>query len=210
LSGPRVSVSASARSARGNPDPLLRIRRLLSYPEQSEMFANRLRKNWKRLRRWSRKESVSCYRLYDADLPEYAAALDLYEEALHVQEYLAPSSVNVQQAENRLRDLVLIASEVLDLEPDCVFVKVRKRQRGSEQYERLERQDAQLVVGEGGHRFFVNPGRLLGYWPVFGPPQNAGAAATAGVGTRLSQPFLLHGFSDGLRGQRRRAKHHQH
>ena len=60
----------------------------------AEMFANRLRKNLRHLGKWARREGVTCYRVYDADLPEYAVAVDLYEAWAHVQEYAAPPTVD--------------------------------------------------------------------------------------------------------------------
>ena len=68
------------------------------------MFANRLRKNLQTLGRWSRREGVDCYRLYDADMPEYAVAVDWYQGWVHVQEYAPPPSVDALQARRRLRD----------------------------------------------------------------------------------------------------------
>ena len=58
------------------------------------MFANRLRKNLKRLEPWARRNGVGCLRLYDADLPEYNVAIDRYESWLHVQEYAPPAKVD--------------------------------------------------------------------------------------------------------------------
>ena len=70
---------------------------------EAEMFANRLRKNQKHLRGWLSREGIHCYRLYDADLPEYAVAVDIYEDRVHVQEYAPPSTVDPVRARRRLR-----------------------------------------------------------------------------------------------------------
>lgn len=126
-----------------------------------EMLANRLRKNARRLRRWIRREGVTCYRLYDGDLPEYAVAIDLYEEYVHVQEYQAPSSVDPARAQARLRDVMDAVAEVLGAPSERVFFKVRRRQRGTDQYGRLSARDDLREVGEGGLRFLVDfAGRL--------------------------------------------------
>lgn len=126
-----------------------------------DMLADRLRKNLRRLRRWTRREGVTCYRLYAADLPEYAVAIDLYEQWVHVQEYQAPSSVDPARAQARLRDVMDAVSEVLEAPSDRVFLKVRRRQRGASQYERLAPRDDLHEVSEGGLRFLVDfTGRL--------------------------------------------------
>src|SRR5262249_5823189 len=91
-----------------------------------------------------------------ADLPEYAVAVDLYGDAAHVQEYECPPTVDPRAAEQRLHDVMATVSSVLGIAPADVHLKVRKRQRGLEQYEKLGDQHAEKIVHEGGHRFLVN------------------------------------------------------
>jgi 23S rRNA (guanine2445-N2)-methyltransferase / 23S rRNA (guanine2069-N7)-methyltransferase len=124
-----------------------------------EMFANRLRKNLKTLGRWARREGIDCYRLYDADLPEFALVIDLYRgERLwaHVQEYRAPSTVDPLRADARLHAALGLIPEVLDIPPEQVFFKVRERQRGSDQYEKLDDAGLFYPVREGHCQFLVN------------------------------------------------------
>jgi formamidopyrimidine-DNA glycosylase len=120
------------------------------------MFANRLRKNLRHLGRWARREEVTCWRVYDADLPEYAVAVDRYEDAVHVQEYQAPQTVDPERAEARLRDAMAVVPSVLEVDPAQVFLKVRRRQRGPEQYGKQAEARAERVVREAGCRFLVN------------------------------------------------------
>lgn len=120
------------------------------------MFANRLRKNLRLLGKWARREGVTCYRLYDADMPEYAIAVDLYGRWAHVQEYAAPGTVAPARAEARLREAMAVLPEVLDIPPGNVVLKVRRRQKGPAQYERQAMTGDFHEVGEGGLRFLVN------------------------------------------------------
>jgi 23S rRNA (guanine2445-N2)-methyltransferase / 23S rRNA (guanine2069-N7)-methyltransferase len=124
--------------------------------EGGEMFANRLQKNLKHLKKWAKREGVSCFRVYDADLPEYAVAVDLYEDAACVAEYAPPSTVDPRAAEARLNDVRALVPEVLGVAPESLFVKLRRRQRPEEQYGRQAEAGAVRVVHEGGHRFEVN------------------------------------------------------
>lgn len=131
---------------------------------ESSMFANRIRKNVKRLRKWIRSEGITCYRVYDADMPEYAVAVDLYEGAgpdegvrwAYVAEYAPPKTVDEAGAQRRLAEVLTTLPEVLDVDPDRVVLKVRKRQRGSEQYERGAERSTRHVVAEGGLLFGVD------------------------------------------------------
>ena len=105
---------------------------------------------------------MTCFRVYDADLPEYAAAVDLYEEAgtgrrlAHVQEYAPPASIDPEAAALRLDEIVGVIPDVFGVAPDDVAVKVRRRQRGHAQYERQAATGEFIEVAEGGLRFLVN------------------------------------------------------
>jgi len=120
------------------------------------MFANRLRKNLRHLGKWARREAVTCYRVYDADLPEYALAVDLYEGWAHVQEYAAPATVDPARAQARLTDAMAVIPDVLEFPADRVVLKVRRRQKGLRQYERQAATGQFREVHEGGLRFLVN------------------------------------------------------
>ena len=120
------------------------------------MFANRLRKNRKQLQKWAKKNSVSCYRLYDADMPEYAVAVDYYEGWVHVAEYAAPSKVDPDAAEKRLQEVMAAIPVALDVSPKYVVLKQRRRQRGSSQYEKRSETGEFFEIKEGQAKLLVN------------------------------------------------------
>jgi 23S rRNA (guanine2445-N2)-methyltransferase / 23S rRNA (guanine2069-N7)-methyltransferase len=126
------------------------------------MLANRLRKDLKSIGGWARREKIDCYRLYDADLPEYAAAVDLYREEepeglfAIVQEYEAPATIDPDKARLRLAEILETVTAVLDLPPDRVILKVRRRQRGRAQYEKMADEGRFHAVREGESTFLVN------------------------------------------------------
>ncbi|MCL6269785.1 bifunctional 23S rRNA (guanine(2069)-N(7))-methyltransferase RlmK/23S rRNA (guanine(2445)-N(2))-methyltransferase RlmL [Sansalvadorimonas sp. 2012CJ34-2] len=128
----------------------------VSLGKGAEMFANRLRKNLKQLQKWARKEKIECYRAYDADMPEYAVAIDLYRDKVLVQEYKAPASIDEQKAQERLHDVLQAIPSVLPVKPDQVFLKQRSRQSGKSQYRRLASEKQHFEVLEGGCKFLVN------------------------------------------------------
>ena len=131
------------------------VPRVLS--QGGQMVANRLRKNLKRLTPWLRREDVTCYRVYDADIPEYAAAIDVYEGRLHIAEYAAPKEIPEQKAAERFAQLVEGAREVFEVgAAEEIAVKQRLRQKGREQYQRLETTRERIVVREGRVKVLVN------------------------------------------------------
>ena len=106
----------------------------------SDQFARRLAKVARLRAKWARREDVSCYRVYDADLPDYAVAIELYEGSempgrwLQISEYAAPRGVDPELARRRLLDVLAIAPRVLGVRPSDVSVRVRTRSRGGSQY----------------------------------------------------------------------------
>jgi 23S rRNA (guanine2445-N2)-methyltransferase / 23S rRNA (guanine2069-N7)-methyltransferase len=124
--------------------------------DSARMLANRIQKNLASLKGFIHQQQLSCYRVYDADLPEYAAAIDLYKDALHIQEYAPPKTIDAHKAMRRLRDIERVAAGVLNISPDRVFVKTRMRQKGDTQYRRQDEQRQVVIVEEGRCRFEVN------------------------------------------------------
>lgn len=122
----------------------------------AQMLVNRLKKNLKQLGKWAKRENISCYRLYDADLPEYSAAIDLYNDWVHVQEYQAPKSIDVVKAFARLQEIVAVLPSVLGIPAEKIVLKQRKRQQGTNQYEKRDQTEHYFDVNEGGCRILVN------------------------------------------------------
>jgi 23S rRNA (guanine2445-N2)-methyltransferase / 23S rRNA (guanine2069-N7)-methyltransferase len=126
------------------------------------MFANRIAKNIKALARPAAKEQVSCYRLYDADMPEYALAIDRYQEAgggavhLYVQEYAAPATIDPEAARRRRNEALASLPGATGVPRDHIHLRVRQRQRGASQYEKLAAEREFHVVEEDGLRLEVN------------------------------------------------------
>ncbi len=126
----------------------------------AEMVQNRIKKNLKHIRKWAKRNDVSCYRIYDKDIPEYAAAIDLYGEHVHIQEYAPPASVDEAKAARRLDEVLQGAGralfDTLDIDPNNIHVKRRERKRGASQYEKFDGRGDFLEVTESGHTFLVN------------------------------------------------------
>jgi 23S rRNA (guanine2445-N2)-methyltransferase / 23S rRNA (guanine2069-N7)-methyltransferase len=151
--------AGSGPPRRDRADRILRAARRHRDPADAAMFANRLRKNLKHLGRWARQHDIECYRVYDADLPEYALAVDLYRaESLHahVQEYRAPADIDPEKADARLAAALAVVADVAGITPECLHLKVRERQKGRAQYARQADRGEFHLVREGGCRFRVN------------------------------------------------------
>ncbi|MCE5252595.1 MAG: bifunctional 23S rRNA (guanine(2069)-N(7))-methyltransferase RlmK/23S rRNA (guanine(2445)-N(2))-methyltransferase RlmL [Actinomycetia bacterium] len=146
-----TGVAGTGRDATGG-----RVGGAASAGSGAAMFGNRLRKNLRHLRRWAARSGIHCYRLYDADLPEYAVAIDLYEDWAHVQEYAPPGTVDPVRARRRLREVMAVVPEILEIPPEHAVLKVRRAQRGADQYQKLRDAGTYLEVHEAGLRFLVN------------------------------------------------------
>ena len=137
-------------------DPLRPVQREDAEPrtlsDGAQMLANRLRKNLRNLKAWRAREAIDCFRLYDADLPEYAAAIDVYPEAddrdalwLHVQEYAAPAEIPEADVRRRFGELLAATREVFGLPRERIAIKTRSKGKGGSKY-------AQSGAGESGPR----------------------------------------------------------
>lgn len=124
--------------------------------EGSRMVLNRLRKNLRKLKPWLNKEGVDAYRIYDADMPEYAAAVDVYDGHLHVQEYAAPKDLPADVAARRLRELVSACATAFECSRRDISVKTRQRNSGKKQYEKVADRRQFITVTEGSAKFRVN------------------------------------------------------
>jgi len=183
--GPRIGLRAHDTFAMYNgplPCKLLRFEvpatPASDQPAGGGDFANRLQKNLKHLGKWARRAGVSCYRLYDADLPDYAVAVDVYEVAampalsvveggrshegrsherhVHVQEYAAPKTIDPVKAEKRLRDALAHTRELLEVPASNLHYKLRRSQKPGAQYGRQAETGVFHEIEEHGCKLLVN------------------------------------------------------
>jgi len=161
----RLRLDDKARPAPRGPDEfatrLIERAATMERSDSAQAFANRLKKNLRHLGRWSRREGVSCYRVYDADLPEYALAVDIYTDIngqrwINVQEYAAPSQIDPKLARQRLTEAMGVIAELLEVPTGKVFLRIRRRQRGSNQYQKLGQKHQYVKVREGAATLLVN------------------------------------------------------
>ena len=150
-----AAIEPLTESAKGASAAVVKPHGPLS-PSGDTMFANRLAKNLKRLRPWAKQHGISCFRVYDADLPEFAVAIDVYEQWVHVQEYEAPATINALRAAARLRGVMGQLPDLLDVPKTHVMLKIRRRKRDRSQYLRFDAKEKFHAVREGNCRFLVN------------------------------------------------------
>ncbi len=127
-----------------------------SVSEGAKMFGNRLRKNYVHLQKWATRNQIDCYRVYDADLPEYAYAIDIYLDYAVLQEYVAPASIPLQKAEKRSLEVLTMVPKILGINSSKLIVKQRKQQKSRAQYQKLNQKNQHLIVKEGKAKFVVN------------------------------------------------------
>ena len=125
----------------------------LSGPAQ--MLANRLEKNITHLKKWAEKKNIECYRVYDADLPEYAFAIDKYADHIVLQEYMPPKHIPDHVAATRRLDMMMVVPQVFGVSPKNIVMKQRKPQK-EQQYQKNDDKKQMMVVREGEAKFYLN------------------------------------------------------
>ncbi len=149
----------------------------------SEMLVNRVRKRVRHLRKWARREGVSCYRIYDRDIPEIPLTIDWYDGALYVAE------LSREDEEVDAVGLARAVAVALEVAPGDIHVKQRRRQKGTAQYERLAERGAGAVVEEAGHRFRVNLSDYLDTGLFLDHRQTRAMVAAEAAGSRFLNLF---------------------
>ncbi|MEB3766158.1 bifunctional 23S rRNA (guanine(2069)-N(7))-methyltransferase RlmK/23S rRNA (guanine(2445)-N(2))-methyltransferase RlmL [Acinetobacter sp. MD2] len=124
--------------------------------EGAQDFTNRLQKNLQALKKWAVKENIYCLRLYDADLPDFNVAVDLYGDRLHVQEYAPPKTIDPEKAKKRFNLALAAIRAVTGLSRDAIFIKTRARQEGKNQYTKQSTASKRFIVQEGKAKILVN------------------------------------------------------
>jgi 23S rRNA (guanine2445-N2)-methyltransferase / 23S rRNA (guanine2069-N7)-methyltransferase len=124
--------------------------------EPGQDLANRLLKNCAGLLPWAQREQITCFRIYDGDIPEFNLAVDLYEEWIHVQEYAPPATIAPEKARERFSLALQVLRTVFDVPRSRIFIKTRQKQKGSQQYQKKPGAGTLHEVREGGARFLLN------------------------------------------------------
>lgn len=118
--------------------------------KMAQMFANRIQKNIKNLRRFRDEENLNCYRIYDADLPEYAVAIDFYNDFVCVQEYPPPKNVDKNKADKRLKQILAVLPDALDCPAANVFLRESST---LESFNQVQEQDLHFLINlQDGNR----------------------------------------------------------
>ncbi|MFC3195658.1 bifunctional 23S rRNA (guanine(2069)-N(7))-methyltransferase RlmK/23S rRNA (guanine(2445)-N(2))-methyltransferase RlmL [Marinicella sediminis] len=129
---------------------------LFALPAAAQMLANRLKKNQQGLQRWINDHAIEAYRLYDADIPEYAVAIDCYQNHVHIQEYQAPKTIADKAAQNHLNQVLLAVQSVIQPKAEKLHLKTRQKQRSNQQYNKLNEQEDRFVIQEHQRKYLVD------------------------------------------------------
>ncbi|MBW0178173.1 class I SAM-dependent methyltransferase [Sediminibacterium sp.] len=129
----------------------------MSESPKLEMFRNRLQKVYKHRHKQARRMGISCYRVYDHDLPEFPFAIEFYEDKIYLAEYLRRHGMTDEEHETWLDQCIAVITEITEIKPASIFVRQRKRMsHRDEQYEKIDSKKEFFTVEENGLKFLVN------------------------------------------------------
>lgn len=121
------------------------------------MFRNRLEKVYKHLSKQAKRQGITCYRIYDHDLPEFPFIIEIYEDKLYVSEYKRKHSLSDEEHEEWLAQCSKVMSEVLEVDEEDTFIKMRKRKEGrQDQYQKVNEAKNEFIVLENSLKFIAN------------------------------------------------------
>lgn len=126
-------------------------------PAKLQMFENRLQKVYKHISKIARRQNITCYRVYDDDIPEFPFSIEIYEDHIYVAEYQRRHGMEEDAHEAWLDHCLQKIAEVLQFAPEAIFVKQRMRKEDRQgQYQRVAQEKNEFVVNEAGLKFKVN------------------------------------------------------
>jgi len=172
--------------------------------QQAELLATRLQKRARHLRRWPTKRGITCYRIYERDIPELPFVIDRYEEHYHMTEYERPHDRDPGRHAAWLELMKKTVAQSLAVPIGNVHLKSRLRQKGARQYQRTSSTAKKIVVQEDNLRFLVN----LSDYIDTGLFLDTSMGSRRGPGDAISQLICLHRFFFGLCGGRRSSFDH--
>ncbi len=125
--------------------------------EKMEMFRNRLTKVFRHVGKQAKRQSISCYRVYDHDLPEFPFCIEFYTEKLYVAEYKRRHNMTEEEHDEWMEKSLEIICEVLAVAKENIFLKLRQRKQGRlGQYQKFDEVQHEFVVEENGLKFIIN------------------------------------------------------
>jgi hypothetical protein len=173
-----------------------------------QMLANRLQKMNRHIGKWARRQGITCYRVYDADVPEFPLAIDWYEGRLHVAEYERDHPLDEEEYLTWRSGCRQIMAETLEVAPELIWFKSRSRQKGTAQYEKFADRGQEFFVHEDGLQFKVNLSDYLDTGPLPRPPADPQIGAPVSQGQKRAQPLCLHRRLHRVCRSRRSIGHH--
>ena len=123
---------------------------------QLSAFADRLQKMYKHVHKWARRQGISCFRVYDCDIPQFPFSVDVYEDCVYVAEYKTSYPTTDSEHREWLRQCVATVSQTLEVPKERVFLKKRQQQKGTDQYTKTSNRAVKWMARENGLRFIVN------------------------------------------------------
>ena len=126
--------------------------------QRLEMFHNRLQKLSRHIDKQARKRGISCYRLYDHDLPEFPFCIDRYAEKLYVAEYKRRHGMDEEAHAIWLASCLQQMAFSLAVPREQIFLKLRQRKpgRGGQYQKTAEGAGDFFVIQENGLSFLIN------------------------------------------------------
>ncbi|QCI20498.1 bifunctional 23S rRNA (guanine(2069)-N(7))-methyltransferase RlmK/23S rRNA (guanine(2445)-N(2))-methyltransferase RlmL [Buchnera aphidicola (Brachycaudus cardui)] len=125
-------------------------------PIENNEYKDRLKKNFNKLKKWSIQENIECFRVYNADLPNYNIIIDIYNKWLVIQEYKAPKFIHCKKSHKRLCHAIYYAQEILSVDVNNIILKIRHRNKNKTQYKKLFDSNSFIQIKEYHSKFLVN------------------------------------------------------
>ena len=123
--------------------------------DKSSPFKNRIRKNYRHVRKWAKRTQTNCFRVYDRDIKEYPLAIDFYAGKFCVQYFSYDRDTDEPPPERVLETEDALYS-IFGASPKDIYQRTRLKRTRIQQYEKIASEKEFFIVQEYGIKFKVN------------------------------------------------------
>jgi len=121
------------------------------------MFVNRLEKVWRHMSKQAKRQGISCYRLYDHDLPEFPFCIEVYDQNIYVAEYRRRHGMSEEEHDNWTEKSIEVICKVLKVGKENIYLKLRQKKPGRlGQYQKAGERKAEFIIEENGLKLIIN------------------------------------------------------
>lgn len=138
-----------------NKEIQISLPEIVSGEDKTSPLVNRIRKNYRHLRKWAKRSATDCFRIYDREIREYPLAIDFYSGRFCVQ-YFSRISDGSTPPNELVEEIEKALHAIFGDGCGTIYWRTRAKTKETRQYEKISESKDFFTVLEYGVKFKVN------------------------------------------------------